>query len=481
MTSPSRLAQAIRLPRHLLPSKEDEAGHPSEPWAPTAPQAAFLCLSDKEVMYGGAAGGGKSDALLVAALQYVDVPGYTALILRKTFADLSLPDAIMDRAKRWLQGLPGVWWSEKYKTFTFEIAGRQPATLTFGFLQKPTDHLRYQGSAFQFIGFDELTQFPDDQYRYLFSRLRKPEGMPVPLRMRSASNPGGPGHDWVAARFNLQPDPITGERQLPPGKRRFIPAKLSDNPHLDQEAYTEALMELGPIELARLLHGDWGARPPGEMFDREDVRWFEYGQVPKAPKWVRVWDLASTAKRKANQDPDWTVGILAGRTEDDRIVIADVRRFRKDPGDTQAAIIATALQDGSRVHVRMEQEPGSSGKFVIADFATKLALEAQVPFEGKPSTGSKTERARPYASYWKAGKVLLPRATSWVEDFLSEHEAFPQESTHDDQVDASSQAFAELGGLYTEASGAGPAPQRGSQSPYASQRRGIMERGNRHG
>ena len=157
---------------------------------PTEPQRAFLVAAAREVLYGGAAGGGKSSALLMAALQYVDVPGYSAIIFRRTYADLSKPGALMDRSRDWLTSSDAVWNEQKH-------AWRFPsgATLTFGHLETEKDKYDYQGAEFQFIGFDELTQFKETQYRYLFSRLRRLTGATVPLRVRAASNPGGEGHE----------------------------------------------------------------------------------------------------------------------------------------------------------------------------------------------------------------------------------------------------------------------------------------------
>jgi len=126
------------------------------PHDPTPKQAEFLALDCLEALYGGAAGGGKTDALLMAALQHVHVPGYAALLLRRTYADLALPGAIMDRAKSWLRP-KGIHWDEKNKRFTFPSG----ATLTFGYLDTEQDRYRYQGAELQFIGFDELTQFPE--------------------------------------------------------------------------------------------------------------------------------------------------------------------------------------------------------------------------------------------------------------------------------------------------------------------------------
>ncbi|HNQ55684.1 MAG TPA: hypothetical protein PKG66_09730, partial [Methanothrix sp.] len=118
------------------------------PLDPSPKQLAFLFLPHLEALYGGAGGGGKSIALLMAALQYADVPGYAALIIRKTFSDLSLPGALMDVAAQWLAGTRAKW-SEVDKTWHFLPSD---ATLTFGYLDTAKDKYRYQSAAFQFIG-----------------------------------------------------------------------------------------------------------------------------------------------------------------------------------------------------------------------------------------------------------------------------------------------------------------------------------------
>ena len=195
------------------------------------------------------AGGGKSQALLAAALQYVDLPGYAALLVRRTYADLALPGALMDRARLWLEGSAARWRQEE-KTWRFPSG----ATLTFGYLDHPSHKHRYQSSEFQFVGFDELTQFGEAEYTYLFSRLRRLRDFPSPVRMRSASNPGGAGHDWVRRRFLID-GPAHG--------RIFIPATLDDNPHLDRDQYIAGLQELDPLTRRRLLCGDWDATDDG--------------------------------------------------------------------------------------------------------------------------------------------------------------------------------------------------------------------------
>jgi predicted phage terminase large subunit-like protein len=435
------------------------------PHAPHPRQAVFLGLDDPEALYGGAAGGGKSDALLMAALQYVHIPGYSALILRKSYADLALPDAIMDRAKTWLMSVPGVNWNDARKVFTFPSG----ATLTFGYLKYARDRYRYQGSAYQFIGFDEATQFAEDEYLYLFSRLRRPSidgGHPlakVPLRIRCASNPGGIGHEWVKNRFVPQVDQFTGNLVIPAndhGDRRvFIPAKLDDNPSLDAVEYKKNLQELDPVLRAQLLDGDWGARPPGEMFDRN---WFRVVTNPveraallmRTNRWGRFWDFAGTeaSKESKSKDPDWTVGVLMGRTIDQEIVIGDVRRFRARPNDVERIVLETAVEDAQRYGCRMvrnEQEPGSAGKFVAETMAKKLAGYDYLAIR---TTGPKTERARPFSTYAANGLVLCLSGL-WLKDYLEEIEAFPMQGVHDDQVDASSLGFSQLISTYFSGSG----------------------------
>lgn len=176
------------------------------PWIPnkpTAKQLHFLSLPHREALYGGAAGGGKSDALLMAALMYADVPGYSALLLRRTFPDLAQKGALMDRAASWLGGTAAKW-NERDKRYTFPSG----AALTFGYLDAEKDKYRYQGAEFQFVGFDETTQFEDTKYKYLLSRLRRLETSPIPLRQRGATNPGGLGHEWVYERFVVGDKPF---------------------------------------------------------------------------------------------------------------------------------------------------------------------------------------------------------------------------------------------------------------------------------
>jgi len=395
------------------------------PHSPTPKQLAYLVLDTEEAFYGGAAGGGKSDCLLMAALQYVDVPDYAAILFRRTYADLSLPGALMDRAKEWLYQTDAKW-KDTEKTWVFPSG----ATVTFGYLENDQDKYRYQSSEFQFIGFDELTQFQESQYTYLFSRLRRLKVSEVPLRMRAASNPGDKGHEWVKQRFIVE--------GLEHG-RPFIPARMDDNPHLDREGYSKSLQQLDSTTRAQLREGDWNVIAGGSKFKRE---WFQIVEAaPAECKQVRYWDLAAT-EAKPGKDPDWTAGALVGRTPQGISYIKDIRRLRGSPLAVENLIKQTAELDGQSVTIYMEQEPGSSGVNTI-DHYRREVLQS-FTFYGKPSTGSKEERANPVSSQSEAGNFKLVRGT-WINAFLDEAEQFPK-GNHDDQVDAVSGAYKELSG-----------------------------------
>lgn len=386
------------------------------PHDPTAPQAAFLSADQLEVMYGGAAGGGKSDAILMGALQFAHVPGYAALLLRRSYPDLALPGAIMDRAASWLRPTAATWHDQE-KTWRFPSG----ATLTFGYLQYENDKYRYQGAEFQYVGFDELTQFTETQYRFLLSRLRRLAGSVVPIRARSSSNPGGIGHAWVKARFVDAATAIG---------RRFIPARLEDNPHLDAEEYERSLAELDPVTRRQLRLGDWDVTPEGGMFKRE---WFEVvGEAPADLDTVsRSWDEAAT-----DGGGDWTVGAKVGQRAGTWYIL-DVIREQVSAAGVDRLMDQAAALDGWPVTIDLQQEPGSAGK-ARADGHTKRLTGRSVRV-GRP-TGSKQLRARILSSAAEAGNVKLVNGP-WVGAFVDEVVLFPAPGAHDDQVDAVSWAM----------------------------------------
>lgn len=236
------------------------------PHSPTVPQRRFLELSSREAFYGGSAGGGKSDALIMGALQFVDRPGYAALLLRRSFPDLSQPDALIPRSHEWLAGTAARYSVQEHR-WTFPSG----ATITFGYADSLADIVRqYQGAAYQYIGIDEIGQWREPEYQYLLSRMRRHSGTTIPIRMRCAGNPGGIGHAWVRARF-VKPGAI---------ERPFVPAKLADNPHLDADEYRRNLALLDPQTRRQLEDGDWDVAASGLIYHafRRDLH-----RVPALP------------------------------------------------------------------------------------------------------------------------------------------------------------------------------------------------------
>lgn len=380
----------------------------------------------------GAAGGGKSVGQLMAALQYVDIPGYSAILFRKTYADLSLPGALISISKEWL--MPWVdrgeiKWSDKDKKYTFPSG----ATLSFGYLESANDCYRYQGAEFQYIGMDEVTHISPSNYRYLFSRMRRNTGINVPLRFRATSNPGGEYGEYYYQRFFVE-GPEKG--------RIFIGATLEDNPYLDTEEYEKALDELDPVMREQLRNGNWQVKETGDMFHRSWFSTVPASNIPQGASRVRFWDMASTdpSKRKKGQDkrnPDYTVGFKLAHYQG-IYWIEDIIRVQKKPHETEELIKMTATLDGYSCAIRMEQEPGASGDMVIQHYERKVLNGFD--FQGVRSTGSKAERAKVPSSAAQAGRILIVDKCRNMLPFFDELDVFPY-GVKDDTVDGLSGSF----------------------------------------
>lgn len=252
-------------------------------WRPNeGPQHEFVGSPEREVLYGGAAGGGKSDGLLMSAAMEYRNPALRGLILRRSFPELK------DLIRRSMELYPalGAWYRESTREWFFKDRG----IIEFGYLQKKKDVLRYQGRAFNFIGWDELTQWPDDyQYTYLLSRLRAVVGSNILLRVRSTCNPGGPGHHWVKDRFHV-PNEGSASQHFDHDTgtwRLFIPARINDNPFLSGTTYEKDLDAL-PMDTRRMLkEGRWDIIA-GAMFSEFDHRIHTCDPFPIEPQW-RLW------------------------------------------------------------------------------------------------------------------------------------------------------------------------------------------------
>ena len=264
------------------------------------PQTEFLASSEREVLYGGSAGGGKSYAMLADPLRYMGHPQFSGLLLRHTTEELR--ELIFKSQELYPKIWPGIKWSERKMQWTAPSGAR----LWMSYLDRDEDVLRYQGLAFSWIGFDELTQWATPYaWNYMRSRLRS-TATDLPIFMRATTNPGGSGHHWVKKMF-IDPSPYnrsfdatdidtTEVLRYPAGhskagkplfKRRFIPARLSDNPYLSQAGDYEAMLLSLPAQQRRqLLDGDWDLKEGAAFteFDRH-VHVIEPFDIPS--NWVK--------------------------------------------------------------------------------------------------------------------------------------------------------------------------------------------------
>ncbi len=272
-------------------------------WRPQPKQAAFMERPEYEVLYGGAAGGGKSDALLCEGLRQVQIPHYRGLILRKTYPQLS---ELIDRSRELYQA---AFPRARYNGTEHFWAFPSGAKIYFGAMQHSKDRINYQGKRYDYIAFDELTHFSWEEYSYLFSRNR-PSGPGTRVYMRASTNPGGPGHGWVKDRFISVAPPMTRvveEMELPgpdgkPRKmqrdRMFVPATVYDNQALLRNApgYLASLGMLPEAEKRALLMGDWDSFS-GQVFTEwrndpahyDDQRWTHVVKPFRIPDWWRIY------------------------------------------------------------------------------------------------------------------------------------------------------------------------------------------------
>lgn len=249
------------------------------------PQSNFLSASEREVLYGGSAGGGKSYAMLADPLHGLNDPNFSGLLVRHTTEELR--ELIQKSQELYPRAIPGIKWSERKSQWTSPQGGR----LWMSYLDKDTDVTRYQGQAFNWIGFDELTQWSSPYaWDYMRSRLRS-SSKDLGLYMRATTNPGGSGHAWVKKMF-IDParanepfwathldsgETITfpkghSKEGLPLFRRRFIPASLFDNPYLAESGDYEAmLLSLPEHQRKQLLEGNWDVNEGAAFpeFDRK--------------------------------------------------------------------------------------------------------------------------------------------------------------------------------------------------------------------
>lgn len=274
-------------------------------WRPNPKQADFLAAPEDEVLYGGAAGGGKSDSLLVDALglqqDAINTRGYQGILFRRTFTELR--DLIDRSLAIYGQNCPAAKYNQTEHVWTWPSG----AKIEFGHMHHPNDRYKYRGRQFAYIGWDELTLFPSDvEYIYLGSRLRSPETR-LKCYTRATTNPDGPGQKWVKLRWGIANegldtlftvtvhDEVTGKDYT--RTRRFIRATLDDNPYLSETEYRIALLSLEPEEREALLRGRWDAIPVKGAYYAELIgKMRRDGRITRVPYQEGVpvdtyWDL----------------------------------------------------------------------------------------------------------------------------------------------------------------------------------------------
>jgi hypothetical protein len=263
-------------------------------WKPSPKQEEFLSCPDEEVLYGGAAGGGKTDAMLIDALglwQNAPLnPRYRALILRRTFPELR---DLIDRSR---VIYPAIIPGAKYNGADHEWKFPSGAKLIFGYAAQDSDRFQFQGQEYQYIGFEELTQWATDRiYTYLWSRLRTSDPN-LKCLVRATCNPGGIGHTWVMERWRIPADgsatsfaiEVTleddqGNEVVKRIRRRFIPARVGDNPHVGLD-YRANLAQLPENERKALLGGRWDViEIPGQIYKNELEKLFVDGRLGRVP------------------------------------------------------------------------------------------------------------------------------------------------------------------------------------------------------
>ena len=447
------------------------------PHAPTPKQFAALLLPHQEVFYGGAAGGGKSDWLLMGALQYVDVPKYSALILRKTLTDADKPGSIMYRAREWLSMTDAVPSGNAWKF-------PSGAILTFGQLCNIGDAFKYQSAEYQYIGADEITQLnPLDLSYVCRTRLRRtkcpkhkndPQPDPlcsaclefaplsrVPLRIRTASNPGGQFHTAVRDRYRIKK--IEGKvtptgHQLYAGThpdRPHIPAFIEDNPYLDQAEYNATLEDLGetdPVTFQQIKNGNWGISAEGRfklgwLKRYEQVgNWFSMGYTKswreeQLETFMVIDPAASTRNLPGKEEvkkrnPSHSALTVWSINPDGHLMLRKAVRHQKEVPETKKIVKELYAEFPAIMFVGMELSTMSTHLFQIYQ-NEGMNMRAFTPY-----TGDKVARSVDASNRMYNGRIWYPKEESaWLtawEDEIFTWTGDPIET--DDQVDCQSYA-----------------------------------------
>lgn len=429
-------------------------------------QEAFLASPADIAIYGGAAGGGKSWALLMEPLRHIGNPGFGAVIFRRNTTQVRNEGGLWDESAKLYPLVGG-----DPKEVTLDWRFPSGANVSMAHLEHDKTVNNWQGSQIPLICFDELTHFSAKQFFYMLSRNRSMCG--VKPYVRATCNPDA--DSWVAQFIAWWIDPDTGfpvpdragvlrwfvrigdtivwaDRPedlaqhtmpgddgpipIPPKSVTFIPAKLSDNAALMQAdpGYMASLLALPTVERERLLGGNWKIRPAAGLYFQR--AWCQVvDAVPNDMRIVRGWDLAGTPKTETN-DPDWTCGTKIGKTSDGRYFILHHAYDRLSPSGVERMVKNTAEADGQAVQIDIAQDPGQAGKAQVNTYSRLLTgFNCRFGLE----SGDKVTRFGGFSAQAEAGNVFVLRGP-WNERWFTELEGFP-EGAHDDDADSTSRAF----------------------------------------
>lgn len=430
------------------------------------PQEAFLASPADIVIYGGAAFGGKTFALLLEGTRHSDNSQFGAVIFRRTTKQVKAEGGLWDTAEELYPLLDA-------KPNNLSWIFTSGAKVTFAHLEHEKNKLDWQGAQVPMFGFDELTHFTAGQFWYMLSRNRSSSGVAPYIRATTNPDPDSWVADLIAWWINQETGYAIPERsgvvrwfvryrneliwadsaeelkeqypQLEPKSLTFIASSYKDNKiGMEKDpGYMANLDALPNVEREQLKNGNWLIRPAaGDYFK---AGWFEV--VEKAPecRWVRYWDRAATEPSSQNPDPDWTAGVKLGKDREGNYYVAHVARDRKRPAGVRKLIKGQARADGVGCTVVLEQDPAQAGKVEIDIYVRELAgFEVRTV---KPESDKET-RARPASSAAENGLIKIVRG-AWNKAFLDELENFPK-GKHDDQVDGLSGAFNYLEGDNTQ-------------------------------
>lgn len=441
------------------------------------PQERFLATSADICIYGGSAGGGKSYAMLLTPLRYIDVPGFGATIFRKNYNQIFAEGGLWDEAGKMYSLIPGAQVRKGDGAWVFSNKGGN-SRIGFAHIERDEDLKSWQGSQICCLGFDELCHFSEYTFFYMLSRNRSTCG--VKPFVRATCNPDA--NSWVAKFIEWWIDQETGypipersgkiryfirrdgvvywgdkkselwerfgleseEEKQEPKSVTFIASSVYDNKELLKvnPAYLANLKALPEVERERLLNGNWKIKPAAGLYFKASQLGNVLEVIPAdVVQWVRCWDLAATEKTDKG-DPAYTAGVLMGKRKNGRYVVADVINKQLSAGDVRSLVRLTAQKDKAkfgRIRVRVPQDPGQAGKEQAQSY---IKLLSGFDVTAVPESGSKESRAEPMAAQWQAGNFDIVYG-DWNESYLLQLENFP-DAKFKDMVDASANAFNEL-------------------------------------